>query len=66
MLYRELLTTELDKQRDDFRRFSDAQASDLTDYLHKLQRLNQTSYAEIQKELRIKTRAPFRRTNSTN
>ena len=51
MLYRELLTTELDKQRDDFRRFSDSQASDLTDYLHKLQRLNQTSYAEIQKEL---------------
>ena len=51
MLYRELLTTELDKQRDDFRRFSDAQASDLTDYLHKLQQLNQTSYDELQKEL---------------
>ena len=51
MLYRELLTTELDKQRDDFRRFSDAQASDLTDYLHKLQQLNQTSYDDLQKEL---------------
>jgi hypothetical protein len=51
MLYRQLLTTELDKQRDDFRRFSHSQASDLTDYLHKLQRLNQTAYAEIQKEL---------------
>ncbi len=51
MLYRELLTTELDKQRDDFRRFSDAQASDLTDYLHKLQRLNGIEYVELQKEL---------------
>ena len=51
MLYRELLTTELDKQRDDFRRFAASQASDLTDYLHKLKQLNETPYAEIQKEL---------------
>lgn len=51
MLYRELLTSELDKQRDDFRRFSDSQASDLTDYLHKLKRLNETSFAEIQQQL---------------
>ncbi len=51
MLYRELLTSELDKQRDDFQRFAESQASDLTDYLHKLKRLNQTPYAEIQKEL---------------
>ncbi len=51
MLYRELLTTELDKQRDDFRRFSQSQASDLTEYLHKLEQLNQTPYAEIQKRL---------------
>ena len=51
MLYRELLTSELDKQRDDFRRFSDSQAGDLTDYLHKLKRLNETSFAEIQQKL---------------
>ncbi len=51
MLYRELLTTELDKQRDDFRRFAASQASDLTDYLHKLKQLNETSYAELQKKI---------------
>ncbi len=51
MLYRELLTSELDKQRDDFRRFSDSQASDLTDYLHKLKRLTETSFAEIRQTL---------------
>lgn len=51
MLYRELLTSELDKQRDDFRRFSDSQASDLTDYLHKLKRLNETPFAEMQQKL---------------
>jgi len=51
MLYRELLTTELDKQRDDFRRFADSQAGDLAVYLHKLKQLNQTPYAEIQQKL---------------
>jgi hypothetical protein len=51
MLYRELLTTELDKQRDDFRRFAASQAGDLTDYLHKLERLNETTFAEILKKL---------------
>jgi hypothetical protein len=51
MLYRELLTSELDKQRDDFRRFSDSQASDLTDYLHKLKRLNETPYEQIRQNL---------------
>ncbi len=51
MLYRELLTAELDKQRDDFRRFSESQTSDLTDYLRKLKQLNQTLYAEIQEKL---------------
>jgi hypothetical protein len=55
MLYRELLTTELDKQRDDFRRFSESQASDLTDYLHKLNELNQTTRAEIQRKLADKS-----------
>ncbi len=51
MLYRELLTNELDKQRDDFQRFAESQASDLTDYLHRLKQLNQTPYAEIQEKL---------------
>ena len=55
MLYRELLTTELDKQRDDFRHFSQSQASDLTDYLDKLKRLNQTPYAELQRQLTDKS-----------
>ena len=51
MLYRELLTNELDKQRDDFQRFAESQASDLKDYLHRLNELNQTAYAELQKKL---------------
>lgn len=51
MLYRELLTTELDKQRADFRRFAASQESDLTDYLHKLKRLNETPFAEIKKQI---------------
>lgn len=51
MLYRELLTNELDKQRDDFRRFADAQADDLIDYQNKLKELNQTSFAEISEKL---------------
>ena len=51
MLYRELLTNELDKQRGDFQRFAESQASDLTDYLHKLKQLNQTPYAEIQEKI---------------
>lgn len=54
MLYRELLTSELDKQRDDFRRFAASQASDLTEYLHKLKQLNEKSYAEIQQTLKDK------------
>ena len=51
MLYRDLLTNELDKQRDDFRRFAASQADDLTDYQDKLNRLNQTPFAEILKKL---------------
>ncbi|MGI8786749.1 MAG: DNA double-strand break repair nuclease NurA [Pyrinomonadaceae bacterium] len=51
MLYRELLTTELDKQRDDFRRFAQSQASDLSEYLHKLKQLNETPFTEICKKL---------------
>lgn len=51
MLYRELLTNELDKQRDEFRRFAESQADDLTDYQIKLNKLNQTPFAEILKKL---------------
>jgi hypothetical protein len=51
MLYRELLTTELDHQREDFRRFADSQAGDLAVYLNKLKQLNQTAYADVQKKL---------------
>lgn len=51
MLYRELLTTELDKQRDDFRRFAASQASDLAYYLKNLQSLNQSPYEEICRKL---------------
>jgi len=47
MLYRELLTTEFDKQRVDFQRFSATQSSDLTAYLAKLEKLCRTSSAEI-------------------
>ncbi len=47
MLFRELLTSELHKQRTDFQRFAETQASDLTDYLHVLHRLQQTPSAEI-------------------
>ncbi|HXG83919.1 MAG TPA: DNA double-strand break repair nuclease NurA [Pyrinomonadaceae bacterium] len=47
MLYRELLTTELDKQRIDFQRFSATQSSDLTAYLEKLEKLCRMSSGEI-------------------
>ena len=51
MLYRELLTTELDQQREDFRRFADSQAGDLAIYLNKLKQLNNTPYADVRKTL---------------
>ena len=51
MLYRELLTTELDKQRTDFQRFSATQSSDLTAYLEKLEKLCRTPSAEIGERL---------------
>lgn len=51
MLYRELLTTELDKQRADFQRFSATQSSDLTAYLEKLEKLCRTPSAEIGERL---------------
>ena len=51
MLFRELLTSELHKQRTDFQRFAETQASDLTDYLRVLHELQQTSSAEILEKL---------------
>ncbi|HEX8250584.1 MAG TPA: DNA double-strand break repair nuclease NurA [Pyrinomonadaceae bacterium] len=47
MLYRELLTSELENQREDFRRFALEQTNDLTEYLEKLSRFCRRSYAEI-------------------
>ena len=51
MLFRELLSEQLRKQRDDFQRFADSQVTDLTDYLHRLNELNQTAYAELERQL---------------
>ena len=51
MLYRELLTTELDRQRDDFRRFAELQAGDLAIYLKNIRRLKQSTYEEICRKL---------------
>ncbi|HEX8368455.1 MAG TPA: DNA double-strand break repair nuclease NurA [Pyrinomonadaceae bacterium] len=47
MLYRELLSSELENQREDFRRFALEQTKDLTEYLEKLSRFCRKSYAEI-------------------
>ncbi|MDQ3323386.1 MAG: DNA double-strand break repair nuclease NurA [Acidobacteriota bacterium] len=51
MLYRELLTNELNEQRSDFQRFSATQFSDLTAYLQKLEKLCRTPGAEIRARL---------------
>ena len=51
MIHRELLTSELHKQRGDFQSFAETQAGDLVDYLHVLRELQQTSSAEINEKL---------------
>lgn len=51
MLYRELLTGELHKQREDFQRYVEDQATDLTFYRGILQSLGKTGYAELQELL---------------
>ena len=51
MLFRELLADELNKQREDFRRFSSTQSSDLADYAAKLVSLETNSHREIQEKL---------------
>lgn len=47
MLFRELLTDELNRQREDFTRFAKSQAGDLDDYVRKIGRFAGKSYAEI-------------------
>lgn len=47
MLFRELLTDELNKQRDEFTRFAASQAGDLDYYVRKLRRFSEKSYHEI-------------------
>lgn len=47
MLYRELLTTELLNQREEFTRFADEQAVDLADYLAVLQNVARLSASEV-------------------
>ena len=47
MLFRELLTDELNRQREDFTRFAQSQAGDLDYYVRKLARFAEKSYAEI-------------------
>ena len=51
MLFRELLADELNKQREDFQRFSSTQSSDLADYAGKLARLETVSHRAIQEKL---------------
>ena len=47
MLYRELLTNELNKQREEFTRFAKSQAGDLDYYVGKLARFAEKSYADV-------------------
>jgi hypothetical protein len=47
MLFRELLTDELNKQREEFRQFARSQAGDLDYYVRKLARFAEKSFAEI-------------------
>ena len=47
MLFRELLTSELNKQREEFTRFAQSQAGDLDYYIRKLARFGTKSYHEV-------------------
>jgi NurA domain len=51
MLFRDLLSNELNKQSDGFKRFALEQAKDLSEYLEGLARLVQNSHAEILEKL---------------
>jgi hypothetical protein len=47
MIFRELLTAELNNQREEFTRFAKSQAGDLDEYVKKLARFGEKSYAEV-------------------
>jgi hypothetical protein len=47
MLFRELLTDELNRQREEFSRFAQSQAGDLDYYVKKLARFSEKSYTEV-------------------
>lgn len=51
MLFRELLTDEFNKQREEFRQFAKSQAGDLDDYVLKLSLFTEKSFAEIFRKL---------------
>jgi NurA domain len=51
MLFRELLTDELNKQREEFTRFAHSQTSDLNDYVQKLARFTDNFSHEIAEKL---------------
>lgn len=51
MLYRELLTNELNKQKPDFQVYAREQATDLAFYLDALRRLEQTEFETLKKNL---------------
>ena len=51
MLYRELLTSELHKQREDFRRYALEQSTDLEFYFDALKKLEKENFAELEKKL---------------
>ncbi|CAN5768066.1 DNA double-strand break repair nuclease NurA [soil metagenome] len=51
MLYRELLTSELHNQREDFRRYALEQSSDLEFYFDALKKLGKENFAELEKNL---------------
>lgn len=52
MLFRELLTDQLHKQREDFQRYAREQSGDLEFYLGALERLVAADYAELEKTMR--------------
>ncbi len=51
MLYRELLTSELHNQREDFRRYASEQSTDLEFYFDALKKLEKENFAELEKNL---------------
>ncbi|MEO6589501.1 MAG: DNA double-strand break repair nuclease NurA [Pyrinomonadaceae bacterium] len=51
MLYRELLTSELHNQREDFRRYASEQSADLEFYFEALKKLEKENYSELEKKL---------------